>query len=238
MTLSSGSGIFAGQRAQKPHLVRGGGGLAGEVADLRTDISADLAANVAMAVDEYIDEPTADVDAFVTSIQSEATEQTYSGAGLDGVVGEGVMDAPRNVTITTSSNADIDAVDVVIDGTDINGQVVQDTITLTDAGNVTDVGVVAFKTVTLITIPAQSGTGGLIEIGFGSLLGLSKPIKQRGGAPAMMQAIEDGTITSPAGGTTVDAATGLPNGTYDPGAAPDASRDYALYYEYDATQNV
>ena len=124
MTLSSGSGIFSGQRAQKGHLVRGTGGVAGEVADLRSDVLDEFASNTATAVDEFTDEPVADVDAIVTSFATAATIQTLTGAALDGVVGEGAMDAARNISITSDMNADHDAVAVVIDGTDINRVVV------------------------------------------------------------------------------------------------------------------
>ncbi len=235
MTLSSGSGQFTGQKARRPHLVRGGGGLKGEVADLRSDISSDLSANAGMAVDEFTDEPVADVDAIVTSFATSASIQVLAGAALDGVVGAAEMDAPRNITITSDAQVDHDAVDVVIDGTDINNDVVQDTITKTDGGNTTDVGTVAFKTVTKITIPAEAGAGGLQEIGFGPVMGLSKPLVSRAGLEAVIQEIAIGAVVTT--GTFVDAATTAPNGTYAPSAAQDGSNDYAAYYEYDASQN-
>lgn len=192
MTLDSGSGMFSGQRAQKGHLVRGTGGLAGEIADLRQDVVDDLAVNMAMALDEYTSEPAADVNAIKASFASAAAAQDFSGADLDGVVGTAVMDAPRNITITTSSSGDIDAVDVVITGRDVNNRALTETITLTDAGNTTDVGLSAFRTVTRVQIPAQSGTGGAIEIGFGEAVGLSKPIKVRAGLTSVAKEIVSG----------------------------------------------
>lgn len=189
-----------------------------------------------MGVDEYTDEPVADVDAIKASFASSAAAEDFSGADLDGVVGLGEMDAPRNITITTTSNADIDAVDVVITGTDINRRVISEIITLTDAGNVTDVGLVAFRTITRVQIPAQSGSGGAIEIGFGALMGLSKPLVSRAGLEAVITEIAIGAVVTT--GAFVDAATSGPNGTYSPSAAQDGSNDYAVYYEYDASQNT
>jgi len=187
----------------------------------------------ALTVQEWVDPAAADVDAIVTSVATAATVQTFLGAGLDGVVGAGVMDPPRNITITSDLQADHDAVAVVIDGTDIDDNVVQDTITKTDGGNVTDVGVIAFKTVTLITVPAEAGAAGLMEFGFGDLIGLEKALITRAGLAAVLQENEAGTIVTT--GTFVDAAGSPPYGTYDPATVPDATNDYALYYEYDPT---
>jgi hypothetical protein len=220
-------------------LVRGTGGLAGEVADLRRDIAAEFAASVAMAVEEWTDPAAADPNAIKVSFASSDAAQSFSGADLDGVVGTGVMDPPRNITITTSVSTDIDAVDVVITGLDINGNAQTDTITLTADVGATDVGTKAFSSVSQIDIPAQTGNGGLIEVGFGSVIGLSKPLLSRAGAEAVMMEIEDGTVLAAdvITGTFVDAATSGPNGTYAPATIPDASNDYAVYYEYDASQN-
>lgn len=237
--MSLGSGQFSGQRAVKGHLVRGSGGVAGEIADLRDDIKRDFLANAAIAVEEFVDAAAADPNGIKTSIASAATAQSYSGAALNGVVGAGVMSPPRNITITTTLHADIDAVDVLVTGLDVNGDEVTDTITLTDGGGATDVGTVAFAQVTQVDIPAQSGTGGALEIGFGDVIGLGKPLVSRAGAPVVTLEIEDGTVLAADAvtGTFVDAATVGPNGTYEPATVPDGSVDYALHYEYDASQN-
>jgi len=132
--MSKGSGLFTDQRAARPHLVRGGGGVAGEVADLRADVADEMEAMAAIAVEEFIDPPAADVDAFKASIASAATEEVYEGADLDGAVGEGVLDPPRNPTVTTSAHADIDAVTVVFEGKDINGDDISVNVLLTDGG--------------------------------------------------------------------------------------------------------
>ena len=52
-----------------------------------------------------------------------------------------------------------------------------------------------------------------------------------------MQEIEEGTVLAADAitGTFVDAATAAPNGTYEPSTVPDASNDYAVWYEYDPT---
>jgi len=81
---------------------------------------------------------------------------------------------PRNVTATAGGTAaDIKAVQVIVTGTDIDDQVITETLpafTVDTAGIVT--GSKAFKTVTSVTIPAHDGTGATTAIGFGAKLGL------------------------------------------------------------------
>lgn len=184
---------------------------------------------VPAVAEEWTDVATADVDAIKTSFSSAASAQSFSGSDLDGTVGTGTMDPPRNVTITTTSAADIDAVEVVITGTDVDGRALTDTITLTDAGNTTDSGTKAFATVTQVDIPAQSGTGGSIQIGFGAIIGLGYKAKDRAGEVVVLSEVEAGSIV--ATGTFATASASGPNGTYTPSTAPDGSNDYALVYE-------
>jgi hypothetical protein len=231
--MTIGSGLFSKQRARLAHLVRGGGGLAGEVADLRSDIDDELDPLVAVAVEEFIDPAAADVNAIKASIASAASIEVYEGAALDGVVGLGVMDPPRNPTVTTSLHADIDAVTVVFEGKDINGADISVDVLLTDGGNTTDVGAGAMASVSKITVPAQAGTGGALEFGFGDIIGLAKPIKSRAGLASLTREIAAGSLVT--SGTIADAATGAPNGTYLASSVPDAANDYAVYYEWDAT---
>jgi hypothetical protein len=151
------------------------------------------------------------------------------------------MVPPRNVTVTTSTHADIEAVKVKFEGVDINGAAISEEITLTNGGGDTaKPGAKAFKQVTKITVPAQSGTGGALTFGFGLLLGLSKKLKQRAGASAVNSIYmenEAGTIKAvgAATGTYAAASTGLPNGTYSPLAPADGGKDYAIVYEFDPT---
>lgn len=244
--MSNGSGLFGNQGPDKPHLVTGKRGVAGEVNDLRQDVGKVLSGLAALTVDEFIDPAAADVDAIKTSVASSAAAVSYSGAALDGVVGGAEMVPPRNPTITTTSHANIDAVVVAVTGKVRNsaGKLVDQVgaITLTDGGGVTDAednGLV-FSIIESYDVPAQSGAGGAMEFGFGDVLGLGKPLVSRAGAPAVMQEIEAGTplAADALTGTFVDAATSAPNGTYAPATVPDAANDYAVYYEYDPSQDA
>jgi hypothetical protein len=175
----------------------------------------------------------ADANAIKTSVASAASIQTYTGAALDGTIGAGAISPPRNITITTTSHADIDAVDVVITGTDSTGATVTDTITLTDAGNTTDSGVKCFATVTSIVVPAQSGTGGALEFGTGLVMGLDAAPKFRNSDVQVLSENEAGTpkAIDALAGTYTAHTTGAPLGGYTPGSAADGAKDYELTYE-------
>lgn len=81
---------------------------------------------------------------------------------------------PRNITATAGGTAgDIKAIQVIVAGTDIDGNVITETLpafTVNTPGTVA--GAKAFKTVTSITIPAHDGLGATTSIGFEDIFGL------------------------------------------------------------------
>lgn len=233
-----------GQRMPVGHLGNRPGGLKGEVYDLRKDMDAtvlemETRGMVGLVTEEFTNLATADTDAFVLSFASAASIISLVAADLDGVVGADEISPPRNVTITTSTHANIDAVAVVVTGKVRNkyGKLIAqtDTITTTDGGGVTDAGTKAFSIVETITIPAMSGTAGAIEIGFGTAVGLSYPLRAIAGFSALVLQVIDGTaamapdITS---ATTLPAAD-APNGTWTPSTAANGTHDYAITYMVD-----
>lgn len=232
--MSNGSGLFRRQAAQKPHLLRGSGGVAAEVGDLRSDVLEETSPLSAFTVDEFTNLPTADVDAFLLAKATSVAAQQYLVAALDGVVGDDALAQPRDVTVTTVG-ADANFVDtstVTVTGKDINDDSISEVFTILLASSPgTFVGVKAFKKITQIDIQAQAGVGGTISVGFGSKIGLSKKLKARAGLSTLLMEIEVGVKVTT--GTLAAAAVGLPNGTYLPAIVPDGVRDYAVYYEYD-----
>lgn len=80
----------------------------------------------------------------------------------------------RNITATTSgTNTDVKAVQVIVNGTDIDGNVITETLpAFTVDTNETQAGSKAFATVTSYVVPAMDGTGCSVSIGFGDKLGL------------------------------------------------------------------
>lgn len=81
---------------------------------------------------------------------------------------------PRNITATAGGTAaDIKAIQVVVHGTNLSGDVISETLpvfTVNTAGTV--VGSKSFATVTSVVIPAHDGTSATTSFGLGSKLGL------------------------------------------------------------------
>jgi len=107
------------------------------------------------------------------AVTDDGTEQTITTAITH-------LDVPRNITATSGGTAgDIKAIQVTINGTNRDGQVITEVLPVFTVNTPTTVaGAKAFKTVTSIVIPAHDGTGATTAIGFGEVLGLSR-IKKR-----------------------------------------------------------
>lgn len=234
------SRTFGASRPNKPHLVDGKSGVAGEVDDLRGDVEAAFtqleSGGGLLRTVEWTDPAAADVNAILTARASSASEDVIDENAAEWV-GMAEMDPPRNITITTSDGGtltDIDAVACAVVGTvrDENGDLIAqtDTITLTADAAATNAGTRAFSLVTSITVPAQTGTGGLLEVGFGDIIGLPVAMKERAGLLAPLREIESssGVVTT---GTFTTSTAQPPNGTYEPSTVPDGSEDYSLTYE-------
>lgn len=119
---------------------------------------------------------------------------------------------PRNITATAGGIAtDIKAVQVIIEGTNYNDEVITETLTaftVDTAGTVT--GNKAFKTITKITIPAHDGTGATTSIGFGEKLGLPYKLSHNTILAAYFDNVKEGTVP-----TVAMSATALENNTID-----------------------
>ena len=83
-------------------------------------------------------------------------------------------DVVRNINATAGgTTADIKAIQVVVHGTNLSGDVISETLpvfTVNTAGTVS--GSKAFKTVTSVVIPAHDGTSATTSFGYGSVVGL------------------------------------------------------------------
>ena len=110
----------------------------------------------------------ADPDAIVTSRASPTgTPLELTTTGLNGAVGAGAISPPRALTLVVDAHADWDATVATVDGLDVGGNVVSDTFTIPNGGDATVTGALGthFAKVTKVTIPAQTGAGGLFTVG-------------------------------------------------------------------------
>ena len=145
----------------------------------------------------------------VTTFASSASATTLSGGGLTGSVQTPFPQ--RNIAITTSTSTNINAVGVVLIGTDYRGRTIQETITLTNNGNAVDEGLLLFAGLTSAYFPAQGGAGGSIQIGWGRLFGLEPWIGEYVEIDcdqtwSLNTAAPGSSLTAPVHGTTGHAA--------------------------------
>jgi len=126
-------------------------------------------------------------NAIKTSIATVVGAQNYTGAALNGAIGQGQFGVPQNVSVTTTTFASTYSIGaanpIVFTGTNEQGQVITESLLLTaTGGNETIFGTKAFATVTGISVPAQLTTSGAFTFGVGDIV-LETPCREiRAGA--------------------------------------------------------
>lgn len=121
---------------------------------------------------------------------------------------------PRGLRI--KGNAAGIAGNVVIVGTNYNGDAITETIIAADAGAVD--GLKAFKTVTSITVPARTTAGDTISVGFSDKLGLPYKLTHNTVLAAYLANVKESTAP-----TLAVSATALESNTIDLNSALDGT---------------
>lgn len=170
--MSIGSGLFSRAQAAISHLVRPGGGLSGEIFDLRKDLAAVLAPLAAFAVEEFTN-PVGTVASTAGLHAATATVATASTLARTDLVAAGLTQLalwPRQVTFTTAGTTAADApADAVITGLDKDGNAQTETVTLSQtAATATSAGY--WSDITSIAFAAGDGTGATIAVGYAATL--------------------------------------------------------------------
>lgn len=165
----------------------------------------------------------ANADGILDGVSATTTVQTYdSGDWETGF--DGALDVPRALVATGSDGSNHV---VTVTGTDVNGNVVVESITLSGTNAVA--GKKAFKTVTGVSV-AGGASGDTVDLGWTDVLGL--PVFLPDDVYVLAE-LEDGGAASAgtivAGVTSAaTATTGDVRGTYDPATAADGSTAFAL----------
>ncbi|HEY5798478.1 MAG TPA: hypothetical protein VIU82_26035 [Bosea sp. (in: a-proteobacteria)] len=140
------------------------------------------------------------------------------GAAGSAVLAASTLDVPRNIVGAWTTNSN-----VVVTGKDAYGNTVVESVT----GAAAFTGKKAFKTITSITSSASITAA---TFGWGDVLGLPVWLPSTG---LVIKELQDGA--APTAGTivagvtsTATATTGDTRGTYDPNAAADGSKSFAL----------
>lgn len=223
----AGSGF--GRGPVKTHLLQQTGG----VAQIATDARKATSQLSATTVEEFTNPPAADDDAIKTSVATATSARSFTGAALNGVIGAATMTPPRVLAVTTGGpDASFPGpFNIVVIGKDVRGNYLSESFSITAGSNPGAVtGIKAFAKVTEIQVPASPDALGTIKVGTTTLMGLALPLKYRAGKEAVLREVAVGVVVTT--GTFSTPAANPPNGAYDPAAAADGVRDYALYYEF------
>jgi hypothetical protein len=108
---------------------------------------------------------TVDVDAFVTTHATAASDQNLATTDLNGVIGQARTTPARRVTFVANSHSDWDATRIRIEGLDVSGNPITEDLLMPNAGNTTLTTVMFFSQVTAVRVPAQTGTNGSYTVG-------------------------------------------------------------------------
>lgn len=156
----------------------------------------------------------ADTDYVHAAITQTAAAQTITTAITN-------PDVPRNVTIKGSASGITG--DVVINGTNVRGDTISETIALSGASAVA--GTKAFQTVTSVVVPIKTHTSGdTVEIGIGSKIGVRHKLYS---TAQFILSLFDGSVD--VGSVTVS-ATDVSLNTYTPAGTLDGTKKLRLLY--------
>lgn len=137
-------------------------------------------------------------------------------------------DFARTLSLIAATNTgDVPTGDVVITGTDIDGNVITDTLTFAANQATAENTVKAFLTVTSIVFPTPDGDTATWDLGTLDALGLSERIEE----DSVFHTIFNGTVESTRP-TVVSHATDKTRCTVDLNTALDASGNVVVYYNY------
>jgi hypothetical protein len=147
------------------------------------------------------DAVAADADGILASFATSATVATVKTSGFTQPA------IPRNVTIealATGTAADVKAVAPIVEGHDMEGNVITETLpafTVNVQGTVA--GTKAFADITKVTIPAMDGADVPCAVGFGDVLGLPYKLPTNTVLFAALGGAREGTAPTVATSATV-----------------------------------
>lgn len=113
-------------------------------------------------------------------------------------------DVPRQIVVTPGgTTGDVAAGDVDIEGTNIAGDVITESLTFEADQSTAETTVKAFATITKITFPIQDGAAATFDVGSGPKVGVPHILGGAAAANSIISTLFDGS--SDAGTWTVDA---------------------------------
>ena len=139
-------------------------------------------------------------------------------------------DVPRNLVITPGgTTGDVESCVIVVAGTSIKNRAISENFTFLADASTAQTGSKAFKTITSVTFPANSGSGGFAatwSVGYGEKLGVKECM---GGAGHIFFSTLNGAkeATAP---TMAVSASAVESNTADFNGTMNGSNDFELFF--------
>jgi hypothetical protein len=135
-------------------------------------------------------------------------------------------DFPRNIVITPGgTTADVPAGDIIVNGTNMRGEAISETFTLTANQTAASTGSKAFKTITSVVFPIQDGAAATYDLGLGAKLGLDRKLTEASVIDAYVNGVREATFP-----TVAISATALESNTITTNTAPNDTRDFSVFF--------
>jgi hypothetical protein len=167
-----------------------------------------------------VDVDTADTDLLLAAQATSASAITTVTSFL------AQPDVPRNIVITPGgTTADVPAGDITVTGTNIKGETISETFTLTANQSSASTGSKAFATVTSIVFPIQDGAAATYDVGSGVKIGLPTTMP----VASVIDCFVDGVRETTAA-TVAHSTSAVESNTVTTNTAPNGSRDFAILY--------
>ena len=157
-----------------------------------------------------------------------------SASPQDGANLTGILDVPRNITVTTTHSSSVVAMTVLVTGTDTYDEPISELITVAATGiTQADAGAKAFKTVISVAITAAANAeANTCNIGWGDVLGLPYVLTGEYDVLAFYADTTEEKLAATfvaAVSTVATTETGDIRGTVTPNTATDGSVNYYLW---------
>jgi hypothetical protein len=191
-------------------------------ADIAAAVSGSIAANITsgIAADAQLRVQTVTAPAAASATAAANGLGTLVDAQTGVTAGLSSPDVPRALVAVCTAGL---TGSLVVHGTNIDDEVVSDTITLNGATPVS--GVVAFKTVTSVDIPVWNAEGDTVNIGTLDAFGCADLLTE----DTLIKATADGAHEATRPTVVVDAAD-IEKCTIDPNTAANGSKTFKFYY--------
>lgn len=167
-----------------------------------------------------------DTETVTYTFATDGGTSPLDGVSSDGIIGSTANKVGRNITATTTHGSSVVAMTIVVNGTDIYGDVISETITVAATGTTqNDAGAKAFYSVTSIAITAAADAeANTLNMGFGDVIGLPYRIDDKNKVIPMFDGGVDAATVVAGDDTTATATTGDVRGTIDPDGTLDGTK--------------